>query len=93
MTDAPADPTDAPRRVAVVTGANRGIGLAVVRALAASGDTVVLRQPRRRRRRAGRARRRRRREVLVRRLDVTEPATWLLWPTSWAAGSAASTCW
>jgi NAD(P)-dependent dehydrogenase (short-subunit alcohol dehydrogenase family) len=86
MTDSPADPTDATRqthpsrrtrggRVAVVTGANRGIGLAVVRALAAAGDTVVLgsRDVAAGERVApassapG--------EVLVRRLDVTEPAT------------------
>jgi NAD(P)-dependent dehydrogenase (short-subunit alcohol dehydrogenase family) len=61
-------------RVAVVTGANRGIGLAVVRALAAAGDTVVLGsrdvavgQRATPASAAG--------EVLVRRLDVTEPAT------------------
>jgi NAD(P)-dependent dehydrogenase (short-subunit alcohol dehydrogenase family) len=79
----PTDPTDStgaarpppPGRVAVVTGANRGIGLAVVRALAAAGDTVVLgsRDVAAGQRAAppsavaG--------EVLVRRLDVTEPAT------------------
>jgi NAD(P)-dependent dehydrogenase (short-subunit alcohol dehydrogenase family) len=33
---------DADRRVAVVTGANRGIGLEVARQLAARGDTVIL---------------------------------------------------
>jgi NAD(P)-dependent dehydrogenase (short-subunit alcohol dehydrogenase family) len=61
-------------RVGVVTGANRGIGLAVVRALAAAGDTVVLGsrdvavgQRATPASAAG--------EVLVRRLDVTEPAT------------------
>ena len=30
-------------RIAVVTGANRGIGLEVTRQLAAQGDTVLLR--------------------------------------------------
>jgi NAD(P)-dependent dehydrogenase (short-subunit alcohol dehydrogenase family) len=60
-------------RVAVVTGANRGIGLAVVRALAAAGDTVVLGS---RDVAAGqRATPAAAGEVLVRRLDVTEPAT------------------
>jgi NAD(P)-dependent dehydrogenase (short-subunit alcohol dehydrogenase family) len=62
-------------RVAVVTGANRGIGLAVVRALASSGDTVVLgsrdvaagERAAPASAAAG--------EVMVRRLDVTEPAT------------------
>jgi NAD(P)-dependent dehydrogenase (short-subunit alcohol dehydrogenase family) len=32
-------------RIAVVTGANRGIGLEVTRQLAAVGDTVVLGTP------------------------------------------------
>jgi NAD(P)-dependent dehydrogenase (short-subunit alcohol dehydrogenase family) len=78
-TDA-ADPAGAARtprdqRVAVVTGANRGIGLAVVRALAASGDTVVLgsRDPAAGERAASAASARG--EVLVRRVDVTERAT------------------
>lgn len=78
----PATPArgDAPR-VAVVTGANRGIGLAVVRALATAGDLVVLgsRDPAAGRRAAtglpvvddpGAPR-----GVLVRRIDVTEPAS------------------
>jgi NAD(P)-dependent dehydrogenase (short-subunit alcohol dehydrogenase family) len=77
MTDAPTDPTRPPRRtrVAVVTGANRGIGLAVVRELAAAGETVVLgsRDVAAGERAApapsapG--------SVLVRRLDVIEPST------------------
>jgi NAD(P)-dependent dehydrogenase (short-subunit alcohol dehydrogenase family) len=62
-------------RVAVVTGANRGIGLAVVGALAAAGDTVVLGS-----RDVAAGERAAQApsvpgEVLVRRVDVTEPAT------------------
>jgi NAD(P)-dependent dehydrogenase (short-subunit alcohol dehydrogenase family) len=63
-------------RVAVVTGANRGIGLAVVRALASAGDTVVLgSRDVAAGERAAPASAAAAGEVLVRRLDVTEPAT------------------
>ena len=63
-------------RIAVVTGANRGIGLEVARQLAAVGDTVVLGT---RDLAAGSAAARpivaAGGDVLVRRIDVTDPAS------------------
>jgi NAD(P)-dependent dehydrogenase (short-subunit alcohol dehydrogenase family) len=64
-------------RVAVVTGGNRGIGLAIVRELAARGDTVVLgsRDVDAGGRAAAGLRVAEGGDVRVRRLDVTDQAT------------------
>ncbi|MDQ1416961.1 MAG: hypothetical protein QOF81_2574 [Acidimicrobiaceae bacterium] len=63
-------------RIAVVTGANRGIGLEVTRQLADAGDTVVLgSRDRARGEEAARPLVDAGRDVLVRRLDVTDQST------------------
>jgi NAD(P)-dependent dehydrogenase (short-subunit alcohol dehydrogenase family) len=63
-------------RIAVVTGANRGIGLEVARQLADAGDTVVLgSRDRIRGEEAARPLVDAGRDVLVRRLDVTDQST------------------
>jgi NAD(P)-dependent dehydrogenase (short-subunit alcohol dehydrogenase family) len=63
-------------RIAVVTGANRGIGLEVARQLADAGDTVVLgSRDRARGEEAARPLVDAGRDVLVRRLDVTDQST------------------
>jgi NAD(P)-dependent dehydrogenase (short-subunit alcohol dehydrogenase family) len=63
-------------RIAVVTGANRGIGLEVARQLADAGDTVVLgSRDRARGEEAARPLVDAGRDILVRRLDVTDQST------------------
>jgi NAD(P)-dependent dehydrogenase (short-subunit alcohol dehydrogenase family) len=63
-------------RIAVVTGANRGIGLEVARQLADAGDTVVLgSRDRARGEEAARPLVDAGRDVFVRRLDVTDQST------------------
>ena len=61
-------------RVAIVTGANRGIGLEVVRRLAERGYTVVLGSRDRSKGDAAAQRLRSSESVLVRKLDVTDEA-------------------